>query len=88
MDLALFPNVLSSLGLLFEVVAVVDVFDDPLILVFDVLDLLLEVLELEVQGLNLLGTADVAGFVDGLRGCRVAAGVELGGVALHALLLH
>ena len=59
-------QVLSSLRLLLEVILFVDILNDLLVLALDVLDLLLEVFELEVKGLDLLVAADVPRVADGL----------------------
>ena len=59
-------QVLSSLRLLLEVILFVDILNDLLVLALDVLDLLLEVFELEVKGLDLLVAADVSSVADGL----------------------
>lgn len=59
-------QVLSSLRLLLEVILFVDILNDLLVLALDVLDLLLEVFELEVKGLDLLVAADVSRVADGL----------------------
>ena len=59
-------QVLSSLRLLLEVILFVDILNDLLVLALDVFDLLLEVFELEVKGLDLLVAADVSRVADGL----------------------
>ena len=59
-------QVLSSLRLFLEVILFVDILNDLLVLALHVLDLLLEVLELEVKGLDLLVAADVSRVADGL----------------------
>ena len=64
-------QVLSSLRLLLEVILFVDILNDLLVLALDVLDLLLEVFELEVKGLDLLVAADVSRVADGLSDGRV-----------------
>ena len=59
-------QILSSLRLLLEVILFVDILNDLLVLALDVFDLLLEVFELEVKGLDLLVAADVSRVADGL----------------------
>lgn len=64
-------KILGSLRLLFEVILFVDVLDDLLVLALYVFYLLLQVLELEVEGFDLLVSADVSGVAYGLGYCGV-----------------
>jgi hypothetical protein len=73
-------------GLLLEVVALVDVLDYAFVLVLHVLNLFLEVLELHVEGLDLLHPTAAAVLVHGL-GDRGVRGVQLGAHA-SASFLH
>lgn len=68
-------KILGSLRLLFEVILFVDVLDDLLVLALYVFYLLLQVLELEVEGFDLLVSADVSGVAYGLRYCGVCGGI-------------
>jgi hypothetical protein len=59
-------HVFHGLGFFLEVVLFVDVLDNLLVLALHVLDLLLQILELGVQGFYLLRASHVAGFAHGL----------------------
>lgn len=44
----LFDHALHCLGFLLEIISLMDVLDDPLVFVFNVLNLLLQILELQM----------------------------------------
>lgn len=68
-------KIFGSLRFLLEVILFMDILDDLLVLALYVFDLLLQVLELEVQGFDLLVAADVSRVAYGLRYCRVCGGI-------------
>ena len=62
----LFAHILGGCWFFFEIVSSVDIFNDALVFVLDIFNLLLQVLKLLVKGFYLFHSSDGAGLADWL----------------------